>query len=189
MSSIRVAFCLSCTLLHPHHPVQGLTRAGSHCLAVQWVPETLKSQWGKLAKNFLNVMMSGLPWWLSWWRIHLQCGKPGFDPWVGKIPWRRERLQCSGLENSMDCIVHGVAKSQTRLSECICGWVPLLFGETIATLVIGYIPIQNVFGVCFFFKDTSQSPVFFFTVFTCSPKMLPDPANTNTGRQLNLNLW
>ena len=21
-----------------------------------------------------------------------QCGKPGFDPWVGKIPWRRERL-------------------------------------------------------------------------------------------------
>ena len=20
---------------------------------------------------------------------HLQCGRPGFDPWVGKIPWRR----------------------------------------------------------------------------------------------------
>ena len=19
----------------------------------------------------------------------LQCGRPGFDPWVGKIPWRR----------------------------------------------------------------------------------------------------
>ena len=26
-------------------------------------------------------------------------------------------LQCSGLENSMDCIVHGVTKSQTRLSD------------------------------------------------------------------------
>ena len=25
-------------------------------------------------------------------RICLQCGKPGFNPWVGKIPWRRERL-------------------------------------------------------------------------------------------------
>ena len=23
---------------------------------------------------------------------HLQCGRPGFDPWVGKISWRRERL-------------------------------------------------------------------------------------------------
>ena len=22
--------------------------------------------------------------------ICLQCGRPGFDPWVGKIPWRRE---------------------------------------------------------------------------------------------------
>ena len=21
-----------------------------------------------------------------------QCRRPGFDPWVGKIPWRRERL-------------------------------------------------------------------------------------------------
>ena len=26
-------------------------------------------------------------------------------------------LQYSGLENSMDCIVHGVAKSQARLSD------------------------------------------------------------------------
>ena len=24
--------------------------------------------------------------------ICLQCGRPGFNPWVGKIPWRRERL-------------------------------------------------------------------------------------------------
>ena len=22
----------------------------------------------------------------------LQCGRPGFDPWVGKIPWRKEKL-------------------------------------------------------------------------------------------------
>ena len=25
-------------------------------------------------------------------RIHLQCGRPRFHPWVGKLPWRRERL-------------------------------------------------------------------------------------------------
>ena len=85
--------------------------------------------------------------------------RPQFDSWVGKIPWRRNRLptpvflgfpcgsagkestcnagdlgsisglgrspgegkgyplQCSDLENSMDCIVHGVEKSQTRLSD------------------------------------------------------------------------
>ena len=31
----------------------------------------------------------GPPWWLRWWRIHLQCRKLGFNPWVGKILWRR----------------------------------------------------------------------------------------------------
>ena len=92
-------------------------------------------------------------------RICLQCGRPGFDPQLGKIPWRRERLptpvfrgfpggsagkesacnvedlalipglerSCgegkgyplpySGLENSVDCIVHGVTKSRTQLSD------------------------------------------------------------------------
>ena len=25
-------------------------------------------------------------------RICLQCGRSGFDPWVRKIPWRREKL-------------------------------------------------------------------------------------------------
>ena len=28
-------------------------------------------------------------WWFIWQRIHLQCRRPGFDPWVGKMPWRR----------------------------------------------------------------------------------------------------
>ena len=37
----------------------------------------------------------GLPLRLSWQRLSLQCGRPGFDPQVGKIPWRRERLPTS----------------------------------------------------------------------------------------------
>jgi len=44
----------------------------------------------------------------------------GFNPWVGKIPWRRawQPLQYSCLENSMDrgawqATVHRVTKSQT----------------------------------------------------------------------------
>ena len=32
----------------------------------------------------------GLLWWLRWRRIRLQCKRPGFDPWVRKISWRRE---------------------------------------------------------------------------------------------------
>ena len=38
-----------------------------------------------------------------------------FDFWVGKNLLEREvyPLQYSGLENSMDCIIHGVAKGWT----------------------------------------------------------------------------
>ena len=31
-----------------------------------------------------------LPWWLRGKSICPQCGRPGFNPWVGKIPWRRK---------------------------------------------------------------------------------------------------
>ena len=39
-------------------------------------------------------------------------------PGLGRSPGEGKGypLQYSGLENAMDCIVHGVAKSQTRLS-------------------------------------------------------------------------
>ena len=32
-------------------------------------------------------MDKGLPWWLRG-----QCRRPRFDPWVRKIPWRKEWL-------------------------------------------------------------------------------------------------
>ena len=92
-------------------------------------------------------------------RIRLQCRRSQFDPWVGEIPWKRDRLptlvfmgfprgsngkesacnagylglipglgrspgkekgyplQYSGMENSMDYIVHGIAKSRTQRSD------------------------------------------------------------------------
>ena len=46
----------------------------------------------------LELFWQSFPHWL--WGVAqlakkkfcLQCGRPGFNPWVGKIPWRRERL-------------------------------------------------------------------------------------------------
>uniref|UniRef100_A0AC11DZ86 Serine/threonine kinase 39 n=1 Tax=Ovis aries TaxID=9940 RepID=A0AC11DZ86_SHEEP len=29
-------------------------------------------------------------WWLRWYSVCLQCRRPGFNPWVGKISWRRK---------------------------------------------------------------------------------------------------
>ena len=46
-------------------------------------------------------------------------GDLGLIPGLGRSPGEGNSypLQYFGLENSMDCIVHGVAKSQTRLSD------------------------------------------------------------------------
>ena len=39
---------------------------------------------------FIKEWYWGLPWWLRWYSVCLQCRRPGFDPWVGKILWRRK---------------------------------------------------------------------------------------------------
>ena len=47
-------------------------------------------------------------------------GDLGLIPGLGRFPGEGNSypLQYSGLENSMDCIVHRVTKSWTRLSDC-----------------------------------------------------------------------
>ena len=63
---------------------------------------------------------------VRWLRICLHCGRPGLDPWVGKIPWRRDRLptpvflpgefpwteEPGGLQ-----FMDGISKSRTGLSD------------------------------------------------------------------------
>ena len=48
------------------------------------------------------------------------AGDLGLIPGLGGSPEEEKGywLQYSGLENFMDCIVHGVAKSRTRLRDC-----------------------------------------------------------------------
>ena len=67
-----------------------------HCLTLSWV-----SLIAQLVKN-LPAMQD-----------------PGSIPGLGRSPGEGKGypLPYSGLENSMDCIVHGVAKGRTRLSN------------------------------------------------------------------------
>ena len=46
-------------------------------------------------------------------------GDLGLTPGLGRSPGEVKGylLLCSGVENSMHCIAHGVAKSRTRLSD------------------------------------------------------------------------
>ena len=58
---------------------------------------------------FVHGFCGRLPLWLNWQRIRLQCGRPGFDPWVGKTPWRRERppipVFCPGESHGQGSLV------------------------------------------------------------------------------------
>ena len=51
-----------------------------------------KSSPGSTCGSYLieTTLCIGLPWWLRWQRICLQCRRPGFNPWDSKIPWRRK---------------------------------------------------------------------------------------------------
>ena len=78
----------------PGSPVPGILQAR----ALEWVAISFSSLFIFFLKLsfILSFLFPGLylwlPWWLRCWRIHLQCGRPEFDPWVGKIPWRRKWL-------------------------------------------------------------------------------------------------
>ena len=37
-----------------------------------------------------NIPNTGLPWWISGKEFPCQCRRLRFDPWSGKIPWRRK---------------------------------------------------------------------------------------------------
>ena len=71
--------------------------------------------------------MIGLPWWLSGKESAYNAGDAGLIPGSGRSPGEGNgnSFQYSCLENPMDrgawwAIVHGVAKSQTQLSNHHC---------------------------------------------------------------------
>ena len=145
-SSIIQSVLVMCSLAGITHKLQKVAVVPDSCTHLYY-------------KIIVGVWPSGLPWYLSWLRICLQCRRPWFDSWVEKIHWRRDRLptpvflgfpcgsadkesahnvgdlslipglgrspgegkgyplQYSGLENSMDCMVHGVTKSRTWLND------------------------------------------------------------------------
>ena len=57
--------------------------------------------------------------WLSCKESACNAGDLGLIPGLGRSPGEGTGypVHYSGLENSMNCIVHGVAKSQTLLSD------------------------------------------------------------------------
>ena len=71
-------------------------------------------------KNSINVMPNmGFPCGSAGKESACSVGDLGSIPGLGRSPGEGKGcpLQYSGLENSVDCIVHGVTKSWTGLSD------------------------------------------------------------------------
>ena len=61
----------------------------------------------------------------------------GSTPGLGRCPGAETGcpLQYSGLENSMDSMVHGIAESQTRLSDFHFHFLSAVFGVLVAAAI------------------------------------------------------
>ena len=90
----------------------GLQRVGHN-----WATFTYEQIRG--APVFQTVAIFGLPYTSVGKESSCNVRDLGSIPGLGRSPGEGKSypLQYSGLENSMDCIVHGVAKSQTWLSD------------------------------------------------------------------------
>ena len=73
----------------------------------------LGDMWPTLGASQVVLVVKNLP------VMQVDIWDMGLIPGLGRSPGEGKgySLQCSGLENSMDCIVHGVTKSQTWLSD------------------------------------------------------------------------
>ena len=97
---------------------------------------SVQSEHGSVSKAVAYFNLSlGLPWQLRRESICLQCGRPGFDPWVGKIPWRRKwqptpvllPRKFHGRRSLVQATVHGVAKSPAQLSNFTFSHLSLVY--------------------------------------------------------------
>ena len=91
-----------------------------------------------LRKAFLSLLAILWNSAFRWVYLSLSCGSAGKEsacnggnlgsiPGLGRPPGKGKGypLQYSGLENSLDCIVHGVTKSRTQLGNFLVFWLPL----------------------------------------------------------------
>ena len=97
-------------------------------IPTEFLPQTYKycsywkclSAWTKAILLISSIIAHlGFPGGLAGQESACNVGDLSLIPGLGRFPGERKGypLQYSGLKNSMDCSVHGVAKSWTRLND------------------------------------------------------------------------
>ena len=87
----------------------------------------------KVTEKYICIALN--TFFISYMYFFFNAGDLDSIPWLGRSPGEGKDypLHSSGLERAVDCIVHGVAKSRTQLSDfclsTICNQLCLLTGE------------------------------------------------------------
>ena len=95
-----------------------------------WVCEI--QYWKQSLYTLINRIMvqplSGLPWWLSGKESTCQCRRPGPDPLVGKMPWRRKwqptPVFLPGKFHGQRSLVGYSPRVAKELTQQLCDWTP-----------------------------------------------------------------
>ena len=77
-------------------------------------------EYSDLANKHACTVFKGLLWCRRGTESSCQCKRPGFDPWVRRIPWRRKWQPTPGFlpgksHGAWQATIHGVAKSEYDL--------------------------------------------------------------------------
>ena len=101
----------TCFTLPPYH----LGDLTTGCFSLQHPPTSVC----KVLRKGSPLLVTGFPCGWAGKESACNAGDLSSISGLGRSPGegKGSPLQYSGLENSMDCIVHGVAKSQTRLRD------------------------------------------------------------------------
>ena len=107
-------------LIVPRHVESSQTRDGTQvpCTA-RWILSYWTTTEAPVTATIYTAPTAGFPESSVGKESTHNAGDLGSTPGLGRSPGegKGHPLQYSGLENSMDCMVHGVAKSRTRLSD------------------------------------------------------------------------
>ena len=110
---------LPCLLVHPQAPIPQKNIKNIFVAAVVQSSATSRSYRSCQSTRFKETLDRGFPGGSADKESAWSAGDLGSIPELERSPGERKGcpLQYSGLENSMDCIVNGVAKSWTWLSD------------------------------------------------------------------------
>ena len=90
----------------------------------------------------------GFPGSSAWSRIHLQCRRPWFNSWIGKIPWRRNRLPTSVFWASfVDQLVKNLPAMQETLVQFLDQEDPREKGKATHSSILAWRIPWTVHGV------------------------------------------